>query len=173
MIISTLTLVGCKDADNSLTSNTGDSYSSSATVEAATQENASLNWSVITKDGVNEEQLWKEIDIATLETIATEFQTLLQEEYEAERKNPEIVLTEGWIRVFNSERYQKVLDLGDKAMKPLYWIIYKSQNAGIYEYLCAKALYDLSGYDFTQEDGTLTWTNSKEFLERFNERIIK
>ena len=88
------------------------------------------------------------------------------------RENPEIVITEGWTRVFDSQQYNKVLNMGESAMKPLYWIIYKSPNAGMYEYICATALYALSGYDFTNEDGSLTWVNSKEFLDRFNEKIL-
>ena len=63
-----------------------------------------------------------------------------------------------------------MLEIGNPAMKPLYWIIYKSPNAGMYEYICAMALYELSGYDFLNEDGSLSWTNSKEFVERFNEK---
>ena len=104
--------------------------------------------------------------------VAAELQALVEEEAEAERENPEIVITEGWIRVFNSHQYTKVLNMGESAMKPLYWIIYKSPNAGMYEYICATALYELSGYDFTNEDGTLTWDNSKELLDRFNEKIL-
>lgn len=73
---------------------------------------------------------------------------------------------------FDSQQYNKVLNMGGAAMKPLYWIIYKSPNAGMYEYICATALYELSGCDFTNEDGSLTWTNSKEFLDRFNEKIL-
>lgn len=108
----------------------------------------------------------------TLEYVAAELQTLVEEETEAEKENPDIVLTEGWVRVFDSEHYANVLSLGNQAMKPLYWIIYKSSNAGQYEYICAYALYELSGYDFTDANGCLTWSNSKEFLSVFNERII-
>ena len=112
------------------------------------------------------------LDAEALETVAAELQTLVEEEVEAERTNPEIVITEGWTRVFDSQQYNKVLNMGESAMKPLYWIIYKSPNAGMYEYICATALYELSGYDFTNEDGSLTWVNSKEFLDRFNEKIL-
>ena len=83
-----------------------------------------------------------------------------------EREHPEIVITEGWTRVFKSERYQKVLNMGSSAMKPLYLILHKSPNAGMYEYICAKALYELSGYDFY-------WVNSRKFLEEFNKKIIE
>lgn len=131
-----------------------------------TDEQEKIEWNEISKNGVDEELLLKNLDTNILETIATELQALVDEEAEEERKNPEIVITEGWVRVFDSERYKKVLNIGSPAMKPLYLIIYKSPNAGMYEYICAKALYELSGYDFE-------WTNSKEFLEKFNEQIIQ
>ena len=137
-----------------------------------TVEDDSLSWPEITKDGINEELFVENLDTEVLEAVAAEFQTLVEEEVEAERANPEIVITEGWTRVFKSRQYEKVLNMGESAMKPLYWIIYKSSNAGMYEHICATALYELSGYDFTDEDGSLTWNNSKEFLDRFNEKIL-
>lgn len=135
-------------------------------------ENKTLNWSEIKENGVDEEMFLKNLDTDVLETVAAELQTLVEETIEEERDNPELVLSEGFTRVFKSVQYNRVLEMGDCAMKPLYWIIYKSPNAGMYEYICAMALYELSGYDFTNEDGSLSWTNSKEFVERFNEKIL-
>ena len=137
-----------------------------------TVEDDSLSWPEITEDGINEKLFLENLDTEVLEAAAAELQALVEEETEAERANPDIVITEGWTRVFKSQQYEKVLDMGESAMKPLYWIIYKSPNAGLYEYICAAALYELSGYDFTNEDGSLTWNNSKEFLDRFNEKIL-
>lgn len=132
-----------------------------------------LDWSAISENGVDEALFLENLDLGTLEEIAEELQALVREEKEEERKNPELVLTEGWVRVFDSARYNKVLDMGQAAMKPLYWIIYKSPNTGIYEYICANALYELSGFDFSAEDGALTWSTSKELLEQFNKRIME
>lgn len=106
------------------------------------------------------------IDTETLETIAAELQALCDEVIEEEQQNPEIMFTEGFTRVFEKERYKKVIGMGDIAMKPLYLIIYKSENSGMYEYICARALYDLSGFDFD-------WINSEEFLEKFNNVILE
>lgn len=134
-----------------------------------TNDNNKVNediWKEITADGINEELLIKNIDTEVLTQIATELQTLVKEEGEDEREHPEIVITEGWTRVFKNERYKKVLKMGNSAMKPLYLILYKSPNAGMYEYICAEALYELSGFDFY-------WTNSREFLEEFNKKIIE
>lgn len=129
-------------------------------------------WDEITENGVDEDALWKNVDQDILEYVATEIQTLVAEEEKAERENQELVLMEGWVRVFESERYHNVVNMGEKAMKPLYWIIYKSPNAGMYEYICASAFYEISGYDFTKENGELTWSTSKEFIEVFNEQIL-
>lgn len=125
-----------------------------------------VTWEEITAGGVNEELLLKNIDEKLLTEIATELQTLMDEAKEEERENPEIVITEGWARIFEYERYKKVLNMGSPAMKPLYLIIYKSPYAAEYEYLCARILYELSGFDFY-------WTNSKDFLESFNQKIIE
>ena len=135
-------------------------------------ETSQITWDEITENGVDEEALWQNVDQDILEYVATELQTLVAEEEKAECENQELVLTEGWVRVFESERYHNVVNLGEKAMKPLYWIIYKSPNAGMYEYICATALYEISGYDFAKENGELTWSTSKEFIEVFNEQIL-
>lgn len=132
-----------------------------------------VKWDEITANGIDENLFLENLNMDDLKYIATELQTLVQEESEAERTNPEIVLAEGWVRVFNSERYKNVINMGSSAMKPLYWIIYKSENAGMHEYICATALSELYGFDSTNEDGTLTWSNSKDFLEQFNKKILE
>ena len=129
-------------------------------------EETEVTWNEITKDGIDEKMLLENVDIEILTQIATELQSAINEEIEDERKNPEIVITEGWTRIFDKEQYKKVLDIGKDAMKPLYLILYNSPNTGEYEYLCAKILYELSGFDFY-------WTNSTEFLEEFNKKIIE
>lgn len=125
-----------------------------------------ITWEEITANGVNEELLIQNIDIDVLNEIGNELQTLVNEAYEEERANPEIIVTEGWARILEYERFKKVVDIGDSAMKPLYLIIYKSQNRGVYEYLCAYALYKISGYDFF-------WSTTDEFMEKFNEEVLK
>lgn len=140
--------------------------------EQESEENEILDWPEIGENGVDEELFLKNLDTDTLEAVAAELQALVEETTKEEQDNPEIVLSEGFTRVFRSERYNRVIEMGDSAMKPLYWIIYKSPNTGMYEYICAMALYELSGYDFSNEDGSLSWTNSKELLERFDEKIL-
>ncbi len=139
---------------------------SDAAQENKDNEQNEIKWEEITKDGVNEELLLQNIDIDILNQIGSELQTLVKEAYEEERANPEILITEGWARVLKYERFQKVLDMGTPAMKPLYLIIYKSPNRGEYEYLCAYALYKISGYDFD-------WATTDEFMEKFNKQVLK
>lgn len=128
--------------------------------------NVEITWDEITEDGVNEELLFENTDMELLTQIASELQALMEEAAEEERENPEIVITEGWARIFEYERYKKVLNMGSPAMKPLYLILYKSPNADEYEYLCARILYELSGFDFY-------WTNSRDFIDGFNEKILE
>lgn len=124
-----------------------------------------ITWEEITANGVNEELLIKNVDKDILAEVSTELQVLVAEAYEEERENPEILITEGWARVFDYDRFKKVIDIGKPAMKPLYLIIYKSPNRGEYEYLCAYALYKISGYDFE-------WATTDEFMTKFNEYVV-
>lgn len=124
-----------------------------------------ITWEEITVNGVNEELLIKNVDKDILAEVSTELQALVAEAYEEERENPEILITEGWARVFDYDRFKKVIDIGKPAMKPLYLIIYKSPNRGEYEYLCAYALYKISGYDFE-------WATTDEFMMKFNEYVV-
>ena len=125
-----------------------------------------ISWEEITEDGINEELLLQNIDVDILNQIGSELQTLVNEAYAEERANPEIIVTEGWARILEYDRFKRVVSIGIPAMKPLYLIIYKSSNRGVYEYLCAYALYQISGYDFF-------WSTTDEFMEKFNEQILK
>ena len=55
-----------------------------------------------------------------------------------------------------------IVAIGKPAMKPLYWIIYKSGKNEIYEYMCACALQEISGISFEDEvNGTQVWSTAK------------
>lgn len=138
----------------------------SSTPSSQSPEQEEVTWEEITEQGVNEELLLRNVDEELLKEIASELQALVREAQAEERANPEILITQGWARVFEYERYQKVLNMGSPAMKPLYLILYKSPDAGEYEYLCARILYELSGYEFD-------WANSREFLAGFNQKVIE
>lgn len=132
-----------------------------------------LSWDEITEEGVDEALLWSQIDQKTLEEVAKTLQNVMEETVQEEKENPQLAIEEGWTRIFQKEGYRKVVEMGEKAQKPLYWIIYKSENAGLYEYLCSQALYEIMGFNMQKENGELTWANSKEFLEQFNQMILE
>ena len=167
----------------SLEAETSESFSEAESLEAETSESFSeteqtnagsskTSWSFITEDGVDEELLIADLDEEVIVYVADELQSLVEEEVKEERENPEILLSEGWTRVFEKEQYTHVLELGESAMLPLYFILYKSENSGMYEYICACALYELSGYDFTNDDGSLQWSTSKEFQRLFEQVVL-
>ncbi len=65
------------------------------------------------------------------------------------------------------------MSLGRKAMKPLLLILCRSDVSGMYEWICSKALEEVSGFDFSDTNNGAGWKNSEEFLELFIDRIIE
>ena len=138
-----------------------------------TDGDSTMDWPEITRDGIDEELLLQNLNIDDLETVANELQTLVDEIRQQEIESPEFVLQGKWLDyVYGSEHYATVLSMETAAMRPLYWIIYKSESAGVYEWICSDALDELSGFDFEDENGT-RWADSKDFLRRFNEMVLE
>ena len=132
------------------------------------------DWSDITVSGLDENSFVKKLDTEVLQNIAAKLQSLVEEELAEERENQEIILSEGFTRVFKKELYLEVIDMGNKAEMPLYYILYKSPNNDMYEYICAVALSELTGLDFMNESGDYyDWSSGKEYLELFNEYMLQ
>lgn len=187
LLIITLMLFGCHSGNHAESSNESDFQQSSPSVssessqpivseitsgEQPASQNTVITWEEISSDGVNEELLTRNIDTAVLEKIASKFQTLCENIAAKEDADPDYVLRGGWIEdIPISQQYLSVIDMGSRAMKPLYMIIYKSDNQGLYEYICCLALEELSGYDLENKAGD-KWATSKEFLTMFNEKLL-
>ncbi len=106
--------------------------------------------------------------------IAQQFQDICTKIGEKEKKDKFYWLKGEWYHdVMDSKQYHNVILLGNKAMKPLFLIIYKSPIAGLYEWICSKALTEISGFDFSNENNGAGWGNSKEFLEMFIDRVLE
>ena len=131
-------------------------------------------WDEVTENGVDEELLLKNIDEKTLTFIAQQFQDICKKIGEKEKKDKFYWLKGEWYHdVMDSKQYHNVILLDKKAMKPLFLIIYKSPIAGLYEWICSKALTGISGFDFSNENNGAGWGNSKEFLEMFIDRVLE
>lgn len=184
LIISILTLSACHsgtpdvsesgaDVPEISTEPSAESSQTDSVAEPSALQNPDIAWDEITADGVNEDLLIDNVDTAILEAIASEFQSLCEEIAAREEADQEYVLRGGWIQdIPVSPQYLAVVARGDTAMKPLYMIIYKSENQGLYEYICALALEELSGFDLVNDDGE-KWATSKEFLSMFDQAVIK
>jgi hypothetical protein len=171
---STVALEDSPTADAAETPQTATSPSSEPIISKLPEENVT-EWLGISADGVDEDAFLNSLDIGLLEEIASEFYALAKDIQQKEINDPEYVLRGEWSRdTVSSDRYIKVINMGESAMKPLYWIIYKSSSQGFYEYVCCLALQELSGFDFsdavTQSQG---WATSKEFLDLFTQRILE
>ena len=70
----------------------------------------------------------------------------------------------------NSENYKAILNLGLKAIKPIYDTLYESRNAGLYEYILAMAIEDITGEKFVY-NADYGWKNSLEFRMAYEEKV--
>ncbi|MFR9278400.1 MAG: hypothetical protein ACLVME_01815 [Ezakiella coagulans] len=142
--------------------------------EEKVDRNEDVVWDEVTENGVDEELLLKNIDEKTLTFIAQQFQDICKKIGEKEKKDKFYWLKGEWYHdVMDSKQYHNVILLGNKAMKPLFLIIYKSPIAGLYEWICSKALTEISEFDFSNENNGAGWGNSKEFLEMFIDRVLE
>lgn len=142
--------------------------------EEKVDRNEDIVWDEVTENGVDEELLLKNIDEKTLTFIAQQFQDICKKIGEKEKKDKFYWLKGEWYHdVMDSKQYHNVILLGNKAMKPLFLIIYKSPIAGLYEWICSKALTEISGFDFSNENNGAGWGNSKECLEMFIDRVLE
>lgn len=144
---------------------------SSSPVNTVNNEKSKENieWDEITEEGVNEELLFQNVNTKDLEKIATLLQSLSGEIAKKEKEDINFYLSAEWYKyTLNSQQFNEVINMGNDAIKPLYLIIYKSSNRGSYEYICAMALSKLVNFD----DVTDSWSTSKEFLEKFNQKVI-
>lgn len=129
-------------------------------------------WDELSENGVDEDLLIRHINKETLEYVAKQLQDLCTEIDKKADKDKDYWLTGQWYSdVTDSKQYQSVLSLGKEAMKPLFLILYKSENSGMYEWICSKALEEISGYDFSEENGGNGWSDAKEFLELFINKV--
>lgn len=153
--------VGCKEKDDVNIVDSNHQHNDS-------NEQSEMKWDEISSNGIDEEKLIENIDEADLEEIATLLQELTNEIEEKERDDPEFAVSAGWFTyTLDSDKFKKVIDMGAKAAKPLYLIIYKSPNQGLFEYICAMALDEIT--NCVEDD----WKTSKEFLNYFNKYILE
>ena len=172
-----ITLSGCKSNitayEDSVSKSFGSEVISGEDESLVADSSYIVDWSDITADGLDEDSFVQKLDSEVLQDVAEKLQSLVDEELAEEGENPQIILSEGFTRVFKKELYREVIAMGDKAKMPLYYILYKSPNNDMYEYICAVALSELTGLDFMNESGDYyDWTSDKEYLELFNKYIV-
>ena len=128
-------------------------------------DNSVINWNEITRDGVNEQELFENVNSDDLEKIARLFQSL-SDEIKEKQKDPDFYFSGQWYNyILESKQFNEVLNMGNNALKPLYLIVYKSPNQYLYEYICCMAIQKITGYEIGD------WNTSKNFLEKFNKYI--
>lgn len=133
--------------------------------------NNSKLWHEITGEELEEDIFLENLDIDLLEIIAEQFQSLVGEIDAHQYEDPESVLRGDWITDYrDSIQYNYIVDLGIEAVKPMYYILYKSEQAGLYEYIICSAINDITKYDFSYSDN-YRWSNAYEFRQLYNEKV--
>lgn len=143
-------------------------------------------WSPIRDTKISESEFIEDLDSDILTDVAKELQSLTKEISKKQDENPEYVLRGEWVNFSHSKQYLSVLDFGIKAVKPLYYILYKSNEAGLYEYLISSAINDITGltnsisnqnkigivdyYSLSNGNEEL-WSDSNEFRNLYNQSI--
>ncbi len=141
------------------------------TQSSLVQGHARVTRRVLVRGAIDEAQFVRNLDTSALQMIAEEIQSLLAEIEEKERADPQYVFEGRWNQDFRaSEHYHAVLGLGLAAIKPAYYIIYKSEYAGLYEYILASAIDELSGYEYAVTQDR-TWATSRQFLQMYNDKV--
>jgi len=141
------------------------------TQSSLVQGHARVTRRVLVRGAIDEAQFVRNLDTSALQMIAEEIQSLLAEIEEKERADPQYIFEGRWNQDFRaSEQYHAVLGLGLAAIKPAYYIIYKSEYAGLYEYILASAIDELSGYEYAVTQDR-TWATSRQFLQMYNDKV--
>lgn len=123
---------------------------------------------IITIDEMDEENFIEHLDTDILTTVAEKLQEEVDEIVRKEAADPGAAFRSEWVLDFRiSEQYHYVINQGVKAVKPMYYILYKSNQAGLYEYLISAAIYEIIGYDFSNDKG-YQWADAFEFREQYN-----
>lgn len=132
------------------------------------------DWSDLTAEGLDEDDFLEKLDIACLQDVAAKLQSVVEETQAEERADQSVILSEGPARAFQKEQYLAVIAMGERAELPLYYILYRSPNDGMYEYLCAVALSELTGLDLMDASGDHhAWTSGKGYLALFQAHMAE
>lgn len=107
----------------------------------------------------------------TLEDINVNMDSLMSEIEQEMKTNPELAMLGSPISfIKQSQAYKNIIGLGLKSVKPLYDKLYESHDAGLYEYILALAIEEITQeeYVYNTEYG---WKNSLEFRMCYETKV--
>lgn len=108
---------------------------------------------------------------ATLNDINTNMESLMTEIETEMRTNPEVAMMGNPIDIIKeSQSYKNIVELGLKAVKPLYDKLYDSRDAGLYEYVLSLAIEEITHEEFVY-NADYGWKNSLEFRMSYETKV--
>lgn len=100
---------------------------------------------------------------STLNSINDNMNRLMSEIEKEMRADPKIAMLGSPIDfIRNSSSYKNIINLGLNVVKPLYDKLYESHDAGLYEYILALAIEEITQEEFIY-NANYGWKNSLEF----------
>lgn len=166
--------------------NKNDNIAPTPSAPPSKNENNGKTWTPITGQEVSESSFIEDLNSDILTSVAENLQSLTEEIAKKQAENPDYVLRGEWVNFSHSKQYLSVLDLGIKAVKPLYYILCKSNEAGLYEYLISSAINDIIGLDISSSNSKKigsankfnlsnesqeSWSDAVEFRNLYNETV--
>ena len=110
---------------------------------------------------------------STLNSINDNMNRLMSEIEKEMRADPKIAMLGSPIDfIRNSSSYKNIINLGLNAVKPLYDKLYESHDAGLYEYILALAIEEITQEEFIY-NANYGWKNSLEFRLCYETKVEK
>lgn len=99
----------------------------------------------------------------TTNSIENKMESLMTEIDDLSKNNEQLALNSNpYAYVENSKDYKEIVEMGVRAVKPLYDLLYKSPDAGLYEYILALAIQEITQQEYIYHVD-YGWKNSLEF----------
>lgn len=107
----------------------------------------------------------------TTSNITEKLNTLISELEELKKSNPSVAMSSSpYAIVKEVESYNDLVNMGIEAVKPMYDILYERPDAGLYEYILAMAIQDITNqkYIYNVDYG---WSNALEFRLSYERKV--
>ncbi|GKX32147.1 hypothetical protein SH1V18_46270 [Vallitalea longa] len=107
----------------------------------------------------------------TTDDVDEKLNTIMDELEELKKSNPIIAMSSSpYAIVEEITSYDELVNMGIEAVKPMYDILYKRPDAGLYEYILAMAIEEITNQEYIY-DVDYGWSNALEFRLCYERKV--